>query len=110
MTPGGGVTPYDEFGDTRWPPSDGFQQCSSTTSDCHFSDWILINELHDSLLARFNNKAFSGPGRPISLAYLQLIFQDYMKLNKPLSAQKELLLSFNPLCDHHLHFLVYRCL
>ncbi|WAR54947.1 hypothetical protein PtB15_4B565 [Puccinia triticina] len=47
MTPGGGVTPYDEFGDTRWPPSDGFQQCSSTTSDCYLKEernWLQYHE------------------------------------------------------------------
>ncbi|WAQ89597.1 hypothetical protein PtA15_11A287 [Puccinia triticina] len=61
------------------------------------SGWILIKELHNSLLARFNNKLLSGPGRLILLAYIQLISQDYMKLNKPLLAQKELLFSFDPL-------------
>ncbi|WAQ88878.1 hypothetical protein PtA15_10A299 [Puccinia triticina] len=47
------------------------------------SGWILIKELHNSLLARFNNKPLSGPGRLISLPYSQLVSQDYMKLNKP---------------------------
>ncbi|KAA1096024.1 hypothetical protein PGT21_002640 [Puccinia graminis f. sp. tritici] len=65
-------------------------------------DLILIKELHESLVAKFGRETFFGTDRPVSIDYLHLIFQAYMKLNEPLLAQTEVSLWFESLQEHYL--------
>jgi hypothetical protein len=65
-------------------------------------DLILIKELHESLVAKFGREKFFGTDRPISIDYLHLIFQVYMKLNEPLLAQTEVSLWFESLQEQYL--------